>query len=216
MHQPEKPLRFLLPTGNDILGMVFYADVVFALCAAVAYEIDESSDWLLVVVGLCGLTIVYAAVKGFQWVGIDGGKVHVVTAASLFRPRSFDVADVTRVAYTTSDAGARQHLVVEVAQGTPGSWRSVDLRGGQRDRQSGIDAPLFVAFMAAVWRVQPGVKVRRLPADYRGALQVERPRASRADHDAASSAPSANARGKSGRRLAKKQSRAKGRATARG
>lgn len=172
MNPTETPRSFLLPAGNELLGMVFLADFVVLVCAGMVEDIDDSRGWLLCVVGFCGLMVVRAACKRFQRVGIDGTEVRVLNIASWFRWRSFDVAEVASVAYVTTEAGKAHCLIVERVPSAARSWPCLELGGGPRAGRNDADAPLFVAFMAAVWRVRPAIKVQRLPSEYRGALRA--------------------------------------------
>jgi hypothetical protein len=173
----EGPLEFVRPNWGHCLQLVFWGAILFMGLAWLDPEMLGSAVGLLSMLGFCLYAVVLGAVLAIQRVIIDGPTVRVMNTASMFRWRTFDVDEVVSVTYTEGgNRSMAQALIVRLKPSQGRSWERVDLTTFMGSSfKNGIDKPLFVEFMRAVSRVQPGIEVQKLPAHYRGVLPMARP-----------------------------------------
>lgn len=161
----RRELVFANPTSMEALGWVVAAQVAFVLAAVWVPSLLEFGDTGLAVLGAFALAVSLVLLGLLQRVCILGTTVQVMNKASWFRRRRFDAGEIEEIRYRPGSSGIHDHyLVVLLEPAQHRSWNRVELGTNHAEgRRGGLDAPLFVAFMGAVGRTRPDLKVQCLP-----------------------------------------------------
>lgn len=131
--------------------------------------------WTLMLSGVGTLfAFVMLCFMGYQRVHIDGSAIRVKSTATMFRWQSFDASEVRAIRYTgTGFQNMSICLHLRLAPAANGDARVVPFASTSWWSESAtIDNAVYLVVVAAVARVQPGVVVGNLPADYEGPLRT--------------------------------------------
>jgi len=132
-------------------------------------------EWTLILSGggmLFAIIMLYFI--GYQRVHIEGSSIRVKNTAIMFRWHSFDASEVCAIRY--AGPGSQSMSICLYLRLTPeanGDARVVPFASATWWNESAaIDNAVYLAVVAAVARIQPGIVVENLPADYAGALRT--------------------------------------------
>jgi hypothetical protein len=172
----EDVLKFVRPDWKQGLQLGFWALVMFLASAWVAPDTLASKEGIIALTGFCIYVLLLVVVVGIQRVTIDADVVHILNPATCFRWRTVRLGEIESVTYTAGGHKSMVHcLVVRLQPARHRSWDSIRLGAVMTSGiDHGIDTPLFVEFMRALSRLQPGMEVHGLPAGYRGVLPAVR------------------------------------------
>ena len=136
---------------------------------------EPTLEWTLM---LSGAGMLFAAsilfLMGYQRFHIDGSAIRVKSAATMFRWQSFDASKVRTIRYAGPGFQSMSIcLYLRLAPDANGDVRVVPFASvSWWSETAAIDNAVYLAVVAAVARVRPGIVVEDLPAEYTGPLRT--------------------------------------------
>lgn len=130
------------------------------------------TEWAVLGLGVSGIVILIVLLISGQRVEIDGMTVTIANIDTFHRKRTFTVKDVTELHIEYGSSGsAGIGLVATLRASSARKWTfaridSVSITGSD----ASFDRPVFLAFVAAVKKAHPAMKVSDLPHGYRGQM----------------------------------------------
>ncbi len=164
---PSVIQRFTQPASRYLVLLVVMMTGAIGLLDGI-----DPTEWVVLSLGVSGILLLSLLLISGQRVEIDGTTVTIANMDTFHRKRTFTVNDVTELHIEYgSGGGAGIALVGTLRASAARKWVSVRINSVSLSRSdASVDSPVFLAFVAAVNKAHPAMKVSDLPHGYGGQM----------------------------------------------